>query len=245
MSLRALPQIAPRAAQPIMLCGVDVEALNCGALFWRARSTLVVSDLHLEKASSYAEGGQMLPPYDTEATLRRIEALIDALVPQRVVSLGDSFHDRRSRQRLPLANVATIHALTARTDWIWIVGNHDPLPPEDLGGRILHEHRDGPLVMRHEPQSTGAAGEIAGHLHPCARVAGRGRTVRARCFVSDGERLVMPAYGALTGGLNVLDPAFADLFGSGMRAHVLGRDGVYTVSTDRLAPDARRRRAAG
>ena len=224
-----------------LACEVAGETLSlqpCGALWWESASVLVVSDMHLEKASAYAVRGQMLPPYDTGATLRRVKALLDALKPITVISLGDSFHDRGARERMAGEDVAEVRALTARADWIWIEGNHDPSPPADLGGRTMYELRLGPLVFRHEPARGAARGEIAGHLHPCARVAGRGRSVRARCFVSDGERMVMPSYGALTGGLNVLDAAFGGLFAGGMIAAVLGRDGVYAAGSDHLVSDA-------
>jgi DNA ligase-associated metallophosphoesterase len=219
------------------LAGEQVALHPCGGLWWQAAGVLVVSDLHLEKASSYAAHGQMLPPYDTRATLRRLGALLEELKPTTVVSLGDSFHDRQSRPRMAEDDVAAVRAMTAAHDWVWIEGNHDPKPPEDLGGRAVFELKLGALTLRHEPSGQ-VRGEIAGHLHPCARVVGRsGRSVRARCFATDGERLVMPAYGALTGGLNVLDRAFAPLFGDGMVAAVLGRDGVYLSGIERLAPD--------
>ncbi len=226
------------------LAGERLSLLPCGGLWWEAAGVLVVSDLHLEKASSYAARGQMLPPYDTRATLRRLGALLAELRPTTVVSLGDSFHDRRSRTRMADDDVAAVRAMTEAHDWVWIEGNHDPAPPEDLGGRAAFELRMGGLTLRHEP-SPGARGEIAGHLHPCARVVGRtGRSVRARCFAANGERLVMPAYGALTGGLNVLDAAFAPLFADRMVACVLGRDGVYLAGVDSLAPDRARQPAA-
>ncbi|MEQ1609905.1 MAG: ligase-associated DNA damage response endonuclease PdeM [Hyphomonadaceae bacterium] len=223
------------------VAGERLSLRPCGALWWEAASVLVVSDLHLEKASSYAARGQMLPPYDTRATLGRIAALVAALRPTTVVSLGDSFHDRRARPRMAEVDVAFVRAMTAACDWVWIEGNHDPKPPEDLGGRTMHELHLGQLVFRHEPAFGPAAGEIAGHLHPCARVVGRGgRSVRARCFATDGARLVMPAYGALTGGLNLLDDAFSALFPDGVFGAMLGRDGVYLAAGDRLAPDAAR-----
>jgi DNA ligase-associated metallophosphoesterase len=224
-------------------CEVAGEQLMlhpCGALWWEAAGVLVFSDLHLEKASSYAERGQMLPPYDTGATLKRAAGLIAALRPVTVIALGDSFHDRRARGRMAIQDAETLRFLTQQVDWIWIEGNHDPQPPEDLGGSITHELRLGPLTFRHEPTSGQAHGEIAGHLHPCARVLGRGRSVRARCFASDGQRMVMPAYGALTGGLNVLDAAFGPMFPGGLIAAVLGRDGVYAAAGERLAADAAR-----
>lgn len=220
------------------LAGEQLGLHPCGALWWPAASMLIVSDLHLEKASSYAARGQMLPPYDTRATLQRLGRLLQSLRPTTVVSLGDSFHDRRSRPRMAEDDVATVRAMTAAHDWVWIEGNHDPAPPEDLGGRAAFELKLGGLTLRHEPSGEAAPGEIAGHLHPCARVVGRsGRSVRTRCFATNRQRLVMPAYGALTGGLNVLDRAFAPLFTDGMVAAVLGRDGVYLAGTDSLAPD--------
>jgi DNA ligase-associated metallophosphoesterase len=216
------------------VAGEALLGLSCGALWWEGASVLVVSDLHFEKGSAYAARGQMLPPYDTRATLARIAAAIDALRPQTVMSLGDSFHDRRARQRMSAEDVTFVRRLTDMTDWVWLEGNHDPKPPEDLGGRAATELKLGALTFRHEPTRGPAHGEVAGHLHPCARVSGRGRTVRTRCFASDGDRLVMPSYGSLTGGLNVLDEAFAPLFPHGLIAAVLGRDGVYATHPDRL-----------
>ncbi len=226
------------------LAGEILSLFPCGGLWWEAAGVLVVSDLHLEKASSYAARGHMLPPYDTRATLKRLGALLGELKPTTVVSLGDSFHDRGSRPRMAEDDVATVRAMTAAHDWVWIEGNHDPRPPEDLGGRAAFELVRGALTLRHEPSAGATRGEIAGHLHPCARVVSKtGRSVRARCFATNGERLVMPAYGALTGGLNVLDPAFGPLFPGAMVAAMLGRDGVYLAGVDSLAPDRRGRAA--
>lgn len=241
---QALSHKTPRPDLVFEVAGEKLALQPCGGLWWGAASVLVVSDLHLEKASSYAARGQMLPPYDTRATLRRVAALVDNLQPTTVISLGDSFHDRRARPRMSESDVALVRSLTDACDWVWIEGNHDPKPPQDLGGRMAHELKLGALVFRHEPKAGVAHGEIAGHLHPCAKVAGRsGRAVRARCFATDGERLVMPAYGALTGGLNVLDAAFDTLFRDGVVAGVLGRDGVYLAGGERLVADGPR--AAG
>lgn len=228
----------------VTVAGERLHLQPCGGLWWEDASVLVVSDLHLEKGSSYASRGQMLPPYDTRATLLRISRLVEALQPTTVISLGDSFHDRRARPRMSTDDVALVRSMTSACDWVWIEGNHDPKPPEDLGGRMASELKLGKLVFRHEPTSGAALGEIAGHLHPCARVVGRGgRSVRARCFATNGERLVMPAYGALAGGLNLLDVAFDTLFPKGALAAVVGRDGVYLASSDRLIGDTLR--AAG
>ncbi len=210
----------------------------CGGLWWADERLLVVSDLHLEKGSAYASRGQMLPPYDTRATLGRIERLMERLRPRTVVSLGDSFHDRRARVRMADDDVALVRRLTDSCDWVWIEGNHDPAPPDDLGGRMADKLTCGPLTFRHEPAPGSVSGEIAGHLHPCTRVVGRAGTVRARCFAMNETRLVMPAYGALTGGLNVLDAAFEVLFPDGLLVGALGRDGVYAAAMQQLAPDA-------
>ena len=233
--------LAPRTetgGADLVVSGVQLRALACGGLWWSERRLLVVSDLHLEKASSYAARGQMLPPYDTRATLVRLTRQMETLQPRTVISLGDSFHDRGARPRMAAEDVAQVRRMTSACDWVWIEGNHDPKPPEDLGGRMEAELIVGALTFRHIPLQGAAPGEVAGHLHPCARVVGRGgRTVRTRCFATDGERLVMPAYGALTGGLNVLDAAFAPLFPQRLLAGVIGRDSVYLAGRDSLAPD--------
>lgn len=223
----------------LLVAGARVRALTCGGLWWPEQSVLVVSDLHLEKASSYAARGQMLPPYDTRATLARVERQMAALSPRMVISLGDSFHDKRARPRMAADDVARLRQMTERCDWVWVEGNHDPAPPEDLGGRATFELKIGPLTFRHIPTVGDAPGEVAGHLHPCAKVVGRGgRAVRARCFATNGDRLVMPAYGALTGGLNVLDEAFEPVFPGGrVLVGVIGRDNVYLAGPDSLAPD--------
>ena len=147
--------------------------------------------------------GVLLPPYDTVATLSRLAAVIARHDPRMVIALGDSFHDRRAHERLSDADRDALSAMQARRDWIWISGNHDPALPPDLGGVVASEVAIGPIAFRHEP--TGAAGEIAGHLHPKARVATRGRSMERRCFACDGERAVMPAFGAYTGGLSIRD----------------------------------------
>lgn len=207
-----------------------------GALWWPSQKTLIVSDLHLEKGSSFAARGQMLPPYDTRATLAVVERLVSDLAPERVISLGDSFHDRKAETRMDEDDAIRIRALTAQTDWIWVEGNHDPDPPEHLGGRPSKVLRMGDIVFRHEP--TGESGEIAGHLHPCAKVLSKVRALRRRCFVSDGERLIMPALGAFTGGLNVLDEAYLPCFPEGgMMVFAMSREAVIPISSKRLIPD--------
>ncbi|WP_338695342.1 MULTISPECIES: ligase-associated DNA damage response endonuclease PdeM [unclassified Bradyrhizobium] len=203
-----------------------------GALFWEQQSLLVVSDLHLEKGSSFAARGVLLPPYDTVATLSRLAAVIARHDPRQVIALGDSFHDRDAHARLSDPDREALAALQVRRNWIWISGNHDPALPSNLGGVVATEVAIGPIVFRHEP--TGASGEIAGHLHPKARVPTRGRSIERRCFASDGERAVMPAFGAYTGGLSIRDAAFARIFGSpGFMAHVLGDNRVHAFAASR------------
>ena len=211
--------------------------MDCdGALYWPEERVLVIADLHLEKGSSFATRGVLLPPYDTAATLERIAALIARFAPHAVIALGDSFHDRKGPARIAPADRAALAGLQRGRDWIWIAGNHDPDPAEGVGGSFGGALAIGALVFRHEP--TGAKGEIAGHLHPVARVAGRGRTVSRRCFASDGARLVMPAFGAFTGGLNVRHRAFADAFGTfAFTAHLLGEGRLYAIAAARCAAD--------
>jgi DNA ligase-associated metallophosphoesterase len=220
------------------IANVDLEAQPDGGLWIAQMRTLVVSDLHLEKGSSFAVRGQLIPPYDTRTTLKRLAALMTRLEPEIVVSLGDSFHDRGGPFRMSPADRNALHALAGRVDWVWIEGNHDPEIPAALGGRAMAELRLGPLTLRHEPACMRADGEIAGHLHPCARIAGRGRSVRARCFATDGLRLVMPAFGAYAGGLNVRDAAFAPIFPRTPTVLALSRGRIYPVSARRLLPDA-------
>jgi uncharacterized protein len=220
-----------------MLAGVEAEATAEGALWLAARRTLVVSDLHLEKGSSFAAGGQLLPPYDTRATLQRLALLVARLAPETIVSLGDSFHDGRGAMRMNGDDLATLRALTDAADWIWIEGNHDPDAPTWLGGRALDVLEIAGLTLRHEPAAGAVNGEIAGHLHPCAKVSSRGRAVRARCFATDGERLVMPAFGAYAGGLNVRDEAFEAVFPAGCAALMLGRARVFAAPAARQIPD--------
>ncbi|MBR2120369.1 MAG: ligase-associated DNA damage response endonuclease PdeM [Afipia sp.] len=218
--------------QAVTVAGITFSADIAGALFWGDERLLIVSDLHLEKGSSFAARGVLLPPFDTAATLARLSAVIARHDPRTVIALGDSFHDRAAHERLSPDDRDALSALQVRRDWIWISGNHDPALPRDLGGTVADEVAIGPIVFRHEP--TGAAGEIAGHLHPKARVSTRGRSVERRCFASDGARAVMPAFGAYTGGLSIRDVAFAAIFQTlAFTAHVLGDRRVHTIAASR------------
>jgi DNA ligase-associated metallophosphoesterase len=216
----------------ITIADVTLIADLSGAFVWESERLLVVSDLHLEKGSSFAARGVLLPPYDTVATLSRLSAVIARHDPRTVIALGDSFHDRKAHERLSAADREAVVALQARRDWIWIAGNHDPALPRDIGGMVASEVALSGIVFRHEP--TGAAGEIAGHLHPKARVTTRGRTVERRCFASDGMRAVMPAFGAYTGGLSIRDAAFQKIFQTpGFMAHVLGDSRMHAIAASR------------
>jgi uncharacterized protein len=219
-------------ASTVSIAGVTLLADLSGALFWEEQSLLVVSDLHLEKGSSFAARGVLLPPYDTVATLSRLAAVIARHDPRMVIGLGDSFHDLGAHRRLSDIDRGAILALQAQRDWIWISGNHDPALPADLGGVVANEVAIGPIAFRHQP--TGAFGEIAGHLHPKARVPTRGRTMERRCFACDGERAVMPAFGAYAGGLSIRDAAFAKIFASlDFMAHVLGDLRMHVIAASR------------
>ncbi|MEM6460592.1 MAG: ligase-associated DNA damage response endonuclease PdeM [Pseudomonadota bacterium] len=208
-----------------------------GALYLPDSGTLVVSDLHLETGAAHARRGMLLPPYDTGLTLHLLEAALQRYGATRVISLGDSFHDRHGAAALPDAFQVKICAMTAGREWYWIAGNHDPVRPAGLPGDFVDSlYLDG-LRFRHEPaqDSVDAIGEVAGHLHPAARVVRRGKGVRRPCFASDGIRLIMPSFGVTTGGLNLRNPAFAGLFDPRrLTAHLLGRDRIYSVAFRRL-----------
>lgn len=232
------PLGAAQRPEEIEIAGVRLVADVAGALWLADEKILVVADLHLEKGSSLARRRVLLPPYDTAATLARLASLMGRYHPRRIIALGDSFHDREAAQRMDAADRDALHSLQAGRDWIWIAGNHDPLPPEALGGQAADEISIGPLTFRHEPTAGSAMGEIAGHLHPVARVVTKTGSLRRRCFASDGTRCIMPAFGAYAGGLNLRDPAFTKLFLNGApSAHVLGRDRVYRVAHDYCQSD--------
>jgi DNA ligase-associated metallophosphoesterase len=223
--------ISITTSRTVDVAGVSLVADLSGALFWDEQRVLIVSDLHLEKGSSFAARGVLLPPYDTAATLRRLAAVISRHDPRVVIALGDSFHDRTAHERLSCEDRDAVSALQSGREWIWISGNHDPAPC-DIGGAIVDEVAIGPITFRHEP--SGARGEIAGHLHPKARVTARGRSMERRCFACDGERAVMPAFGAYAGGLSIRDAAFARVFGERhFVAHLLGDRRVHAIAASR------------
>ncbi len=206
-----------------------------GALYLPDSSLLVVSDLHLEKGSAAARQGRLLPPYDSLATLDLLAAVVATHRPRAVVSLGDSFHDGHGAGRLPLPFRDRLEALMAGRDWVWVAGNHDPDAPAGLPGAVADEVAVGPLRLRHAPLPGAQPGEVAGHLHPGATVVRHGRAVRRRCFATDGARLILPAFGAFTGALDLRDRAYDGLFRrESLVAHLLGRTRVYAVAGSRL-----------
>lgn len=215
-----------------------------GALYWPAAKALIVADLHFEKGSAFAARGIALPPYDTAATLQRLEALLAQYQPEKLISLGDAFHDDNWLARMAKADVARLADLAGRQETVWVTGNHDPTPPKSLPGTAHEIYRacdDGALVMRHEPLDLDDGfepGELAGHLHPCAKLRQRGRSLRRRCFIHNQSRVVLPAFGALTGSLNIRDNAFDGLFeGRDYQAILLGQATLAAVDAKRLLPD--------
>jgi DNA ligase-associated metallophosphoesterase len=209
-----------------------------GALIWAEENTLIVADLHFEKGSSFAAKGQLLPPYDTAATLARLLAVIERVKPARVICLGDSFHDHRAADRLHPDDISMLRRLTSGAEWLWVVGNHDPAPPEIFGGTVVHDFCLGQLTFRHIAAADASLGEISGHYHPKAAVATRGKPVTRACFVSDGRRLILPAFGAFTGGLNVRDPAILALLAPDFEVMMLGQTKLHRFAGDQLKSQA-------
>jgi uncharacterized protein len=264
-TLETTPNVVPRHAEDtIAIVGLTLVADRAGALFWPTEGVLAVADLHLEKGSSLASRGMLLPPYDTAATLARLARLVSFYSPRIVVAVGDSFHDRNGPERLSARDRAALRVMQRGRDWVWIAGNHDPDPAEGIGGSFAASFALGPLTFRHDPTTrfrtewtlalgyedalaaptsltctqAAADGEISGHLHPVARINQRGRSITRRCFVGDGRRLVMPAFGAFTGGLNIRDSACVSLFGSlDFTAHLLGERRLYTLAAARCLAD--------
>jgi DNA ligase-associated metallophosphoesterase len=228
-------------AAPIHLVGERLMLDPAGVLHWPARRLLCVADLHLEKGSAFAARGQLLPPYDSRETIARLLPLLRRYRPQRLVLLGDSFHDGDGPARLGAVERAMLAQALSGLDAVWIAGNHDPGAPFGLPGRAVPELHEGPLVFRHIPAGA-AMGEIAGHLHPKMAVPTRAGGILRPCFVADGRRLLMPAFGAYAGGLEASDPAIAALFPHGGRAFLLGRERLYAFP---LPAGPGRRAAAG
>jgi DNA ligase-associated metallophosphoesterase len=201
-------------------CGHDLMALPQGALFWPVRRALLIADLHLEKASWFARLGQMLPPYDSLATLTDLAALVASTGAEEIWCLGDSFHDRFGCERLPERARTLLTGLTGSTSWTWITGNHDAGILDHCGGRIVEEAEVDGLLLRHEADPAEARPELSGHFHPKLRVSHRGRQVSRRCFVATERKLILPAFGALTGGLDAAHPEIVRAVGAPAEALV-------------------------
>ena len=230
--------LADFSSQALSICGKSFIADQSGALFWPGHKTLIVADLHLEKGSSFAARGQMLPPYDTRQTLFKLAGAIDKFDADTIIALGDSLHDRDAAERMASADLDVLRIMQDDRRWIWVTGNHDPALPPTLGGEVVDEIKLDGLTLRHAPRNLRTTHEIAGHLHPAARLSVYGNSIRRPCFVGNGRRLVLPAFGAFTGGLNILDDAFLPLFGTdGLSVWMLGEEGLYPVASRQLKGD--------
>ncbi len=222
---------------PLHFAGEMLQLTPEGALLWPAARALVVADLHLEKGSAAARKGQLVPPWDSRNTLERLALLMRRYQPRIVVALGDSFHDPDAASRLADVDRARLARLTAQASFIWVQGNHDPLPPDGIEGEAVSEWRQNSLVFRHiaEPR---AEGEISGHFHPKARIITRAGQVERPCFVADSRKILLPAFGAYTGGLDVRAPAIAAHFPRGGRAFLLGEARLFSFPLGQLRPAA-------
>ncbi len=205
---------------PFSFAGHDFAALPGGALWWAAQRALIVADLHFEKASWFARGGQFLPPYDSIATLTDLTALVAACSPRELWCLGDSFHDSKGSERLPQRAQEMLRALTGALDWVWITGNHDAGLIDHCGGRIVDQAFVDGLVLRHEACPAELRPELSGHYHPKLRLTLRHRRVARRCFIASETKLILPAFGTLTGGLDATHPEIARAVGAGAEALV-------------------------
>jgi DNA ligase-associated metallophosphoesterase len=205
---------------PLSFAGETFFVTSAGGLFWPSRQALLVADLHLEKASWFAGGGQFLPPYDSHATLSALAREVESTGARRLLCLGDSFHDRFGCDRLPADARALLLGLTGALDWTWILGNHDPGFADHCGGRLMEEAEIGGIILRHEARRDDPRPEISGHYHPKLRLEIRGRRVSRRCFVASPSKLILPAFGSLTGGLDASHPEILRQVGSDAAALV-------------------------
>jgi DNA ligase-associated metallophosphoesterase len=205
---------------PFSFAGETFEATPSGALFWPARQALLVADLHLEKASWFARMGQFLPPYDSHATLTALARAVEQTKAKRLYCLGDSFHDRFGCDRLPAEARMLLTELTDKLDWTWIVGNHDPGFADHCGGRIEDQVALGGIALRHEAMPDDPRPEMSGHFHPKLRLQLKGRHVSRRCFVVSKSKIILPAFGSLTGGLDAHHPEILRSVGANAAALV-------------------------
>ena len=222
-------------SERIPLGGMDFIPDLSGALYVPEMKALLVADLHLEKGTSLARRGIHLPPYDTRESLLQLRAALQHAKAERLIFLGDSFHDGEARARIDASDLALLKGITSAAETIWITGNHDPEPPQDIGGTILAEMALGPVTLRHEPKALASEQfEIAGHLHPAAAIHARGRRIRCRCFIADERRMIMPAFGSYTGALSVRSEAFAGLFGD-FHVWMIGGQAVHRFPASKVS----------
>jgi DNA ligase-associated metallophosphoesterase len=222
---------ADRARLDITFAGLCVTLDASGALWLAHGRTLIVSDLHLEKGSFYAARGVPVPVCDTRETLARLSAAISAYRPDRVICLGDSFHDAGAGARMAEDDLCAVHAMARSVgDWLWIAGNHDPHPQADLPGRFAPQAQVAGVYLRHEPASDPAGCQIIGHYHPKAKLRLRGQKLSGRCFAVGADVLVMPSFGAFAGGLEVRDaPPWPSLLGEAPNLYLLFRNQVWPL----------------
>ena len=219
-------------AAPLHIAGERLMLCPSGVLLWPAQGLLAVADMHLEKGSHHAARGRMLPPYDTRETLARLAMALRRHAPRRIVFLGDSFHDADGAHRMVAEDRALLTRLLAPLSVNWVLGNHDPALPGHLHGTMTDCLRLGPITFRHIGGSVLARFgevEISGHYHPKASLEVRGGVVTRPCFLAESRRVVLPAFGAYTGGLDVRDPAMAAFAPRGGRVFLLGRDRLFSA----------------
>ncbi len=220
---------------PFHLAGESLQFDPAGALVWPAERVLVFADLHLEKGSAAARAGQLVPPWDSRVTLERVARLLRRYTPRTVIALGDSFHDNQAAARLAPADEAALRRMTDAVDFIWVKGNHDPTPPNGIGGRAVAEWGTRKLCFRHQA-TAGETGEISGHFHPKAKVATRAGQIVRPCFVADASKIILPAFGAYTGGLDVRSPAITAHFPRGARVFLLGAERLFSFPVAHTVP---------
>lgn len=210
-------------AHSFSLAGARLSLMPSGVLWWEDAGLLAAGDLHLGRGERLArQGGGLLPPYETADTLDRLAAEVARLRPRTLVLLGDSFDDMAAAEGLPADVEERLLGLAAGRRLVWIAGNHDPAP-SSLPGTHRDEWREEPLVFRHIAQPGAAHGEVSGHYHPKARLCLRGQPIARPCFLADCRRLILPAFGTYTGGLDIRDAAFDGLMGADATAFLTGR----------------------
>ena len=222
--------------------GTETFLCHCsGIVFHEKTETLIVSDLHLEKGSSYADSGQLLPPYDSLKTLKYLCHMSFILQPKVVVALGDSFHDANGPARLGIEEHQMINQVRVQAEWIWIIGNHDSELPPNWPDHVMQEYYIGNVVLRHEAAELKDGDvEITGHFHPKALAKVRGKNISKRCFAFDSTRMIMPAFGSYTGGLNVLEAPVREVFQERpFNTLMMGSKGLFSYPSQSLVPPKR------